>query len=490
METTDTGKTALHVAAFNGHLKIIKVLLNTNIEHNAKDAAGRSVLHDAAKGGHSQIFRELIVAGLNLYDRNNNDEDSLCEACRKGHRDLVQEILETQAQLSSSDGSPMGSTPSERSSITQSSSDEYHDWVKTVAIENGHRAIAEIILVQHSYINQEHLAYALEKAAGIGEHQLVVSILQQKDQLSLSVCFRALKLAATHRDIPIMDTLFEEVIRPKIEADMEILQILLLQAISSGNDYVVRFLIGKGANLNHHSGRNRMTPLYTASSCGKLPTITTLLEAGAQVDLLSSKGTALIMATSRGNKEIVALLVEAGANVNISVDYRGTALQEAAKTGDNVMIDLLIEKGAEVNAPANSHSDTALQEAVKKGNERIITQLIQLGADLNAPGAPGLRWNPNPGVAIQEAVKHGDQTILDMLLLAGADVKVPANKIYMVKKLIDLGVDINASVAHSTGDSWERNYNPQIAIREAVKNGNQTILNMLIRAGAIDPREG
>ncbi|KAF7908473.1 uncharacterized protein EAF01_004228 [Botrytis porri] len=467
METTDTGKTALHVAAFNGHLKIIKVLLNTNIEHNAKDAAGRSVLHDAAKGGHSQIFRELIVAGLNLYDRNNNDEDSLCEACRKGHRDLVQEILETQAQLSSSDGSPMGSTPSERSSITQSSSDEYHDWVKT-----------------------EHLAYALEKAAGIGEHQLVVSILQQKDQLSLSVCFRALKLAATHRDIPIMDTLFEEVIRPKIEADMEILQILLLQAISSGNDYVVRFLIGKGANLNHHSGRNRMTPLYTASSCGKLPTITTLLEAGAQVDLLSSKGTALIMATSRGNKEIVALLVEAGANVNISVDYRGTALQEAAKTGDNVMIDLLIEKGAEVNAPANSHSDTALQEAVKKGNERIITQLIQLGADLNAPGAPGLRWNPNPGVAIQEAVKHGDQTILDMLLLAGADEAVRNGNEYMVKKLIDLGVDINASVAHSTGDSWERNYNPQIAIREAVKNGNQTILNMLIRAGAIDPREG
>ncbi|TEY61121.1 hypothetical protein BOTCAL_0174g00030 [Botryotinia calthae] len=539
METTGSGKTALHVAAFNGHLDILKLLLDTSIERNAKDTAGRSALHYAARGGHSHIFRELLAAGLFLDDRDNNDEDSMCEACRKGHQDLVPEILGIQTQLCSSDGSSMGSTPNERSGITQSTSVEYRDWVETVglkkyitlAIENGHRAIVEIILFQHSDINQKHLVYALEKAAGIGEHQLVLSILQKKDRLSLWICFRALRIAAMHEDIPIMDTLFEEIIRPKIGADMKELHILLLQVAAGNNDDIVRFLIGKGANVNYQSSKNSVTPLWRASNRGKLAIVTMLLEAGAHVDLLSSKGTALSIAIKRGYKAIIDLLIEKGAEVNASgsnrsgtalqeavwrgdkatidlliekgaevnasgSDRSGTALQEAIKRGDKATIDLLIEKGAEVNASGNDRSGTALQEAVRRGSESIIIRLIQLGADVNAPESAGSYWSPNPGVAIQEAVKYGNQTIVDILLLAGADVKVPANRNcgtplqeavrngneYIVKQLIDIGVDVNAPAVKSWGC---RSCNPEIAIREALKGGNQTIVDMLIRAGAV-----
>lgn len=130
-ETTDTGKTALHIASFNVHLEIVKLLLNKNIEHNAKDSDGRSALHDAARGGHSQIFRELIAAGFNLFDKNNNDDDTLCEACRNGHRDLVQEILEMQTQLRSRNDSLLTSTPL----ITQSTSYEYLNWVESVGLQ-------------------------------------------------------------------------------------------------------------------------------------------------------------------------------------------------------------------------------------------------------------------------------------------------------------------------------------------------------------------
>ncbi|KAF7954398.1 hypothetical protein EAE96_005521 [Botrytis aclada] len=535
-ETTDSGRTALHVAAINGHLDILKLLLDTKIKHNAKDTAGRSALHDAARGGHFHIFQELIAAGLSLSDRDKNDEDPLCDACRNGHRDLVQEMLGIQTQLALSDGSPIGFTPSERSSITQSTSDEYHYWVKTVglkkyiklAIENGHRAITEIILVQHSDIKQKHLAYALEKAAGIGEHQLVVSILKQKDRLSLGACFRAISLAAMCKDTPTMNTLFEEAIRPKIGADMEELHILLLQAISSGNNALVRFLVGKGANPNHQSGTHRMTPLCKASSRGQLTIVDTLLEAGACVDILASFGTALYMAIRQGRKEVVALLLEAGANPNVfakscsntalqeavqrgdkaiidlliqngadinalSNSRSGTALQEAVKTGDKVIIDLLIEMGAEINASADTRSGTALQEAVRRANNSVIMQLLQLGADANAPAIQGSGWCDNPGLAIQVAVETGNQTILDMLLLAGADFKVPANATCgtplqeavrngnesMVKQLIDLGADVNAP--RKEGGKW--NPNPGLPIQEAVKTGNQRIVDMLLLAG-------
>ncbi|KAF7952244.1 uncharacterized protein EAE97_001741 [Botrytis byssoidea] len=609
METTDTGKTALHIAAFNGHLKIVELLLNMNIEHNAKDSDGRSALHEAARGGNSQIFRELIAAGLDLFDRNNNGEDPLCEACRNGHRDLVQEILGMETQPWSRNDSILSLSPLTLYSIynhniDDGKADRLRRGIK-LAIENGHRAITEAILFQYLDSNRTFLEYALKKAASLGDYQLVVSILQRKDRLRLRVCFRALRLAAVHRDSPIMDTLFEEAIRPKIGADMKELHILLLRVAACDNDDIVRFLIEKGANLNYQSGRHRFTPLHIASSHGKLTIVATLLEAGAHVDLSSYKGTALSMAIVRGNKEVSALLVEAGADINVSVkyggtilqeatrrgykefielliekgaeinapgshrsgtalqeavkkgdkeiiesliergaeinapssQYAGTALQEAVKKGDKELIELLIEKGAEINAPANNgsstalqeaikrehkeiiesfiekkakvnapanyHSGTALQEAVRRGSESIIAQLIQHGADVNAPENPGSPWDPNPGVAIQEAVKHGDQTIVDMLLLAGADANTPANKNrgtplqeavrndneYTVKQLIDLGVDVNASAVDSSNHSWRSNCNPEIAIREAVKKGNQKILEMLTRAGAVDPKK-
>ncbi|TGO28521.1 hypothetical protein BPAE_0026g00100 [Botrytis paeoniae] len=448
----------------------------------------------------------------------------------------------TDIEISLSDNSLRASISEERSGIRQSLSQEHRDWAKTVglgkyiklAVENAHSAVLEVILLQHVDSNERHFAYALGKAASMGDHQLVVSILNQKDRSSPWACYRAFGLAAMRRNIPIMDTLYL-----KIGAYNKDIQELLLKLAASGHNDGVRFLIKKGANVNHQFGRNRFTPLYKASEYGRMTVVTTLLQAGAHLDHLSKNGTALNIATRQVNKKVVALLLKAGADPNASsgdscgtalqeaikrenkaiIDLLiekgaevnassssscGTALQEAIKRENKAIIDLLIERGAEVNAPANRRSGTALQEAVKKGNEWIITKLIQLGADVNASGAPGSYWHPNPGVAIQEAIRSGDQTIVDTLLLAGANVKVPADENcgtplqeavrngdeYMVKQLIDLGVDVNALAVTSPRGLWETNCNPESAIRKAVKKGNQEILEMLIQAGAVDPKEG
>ena len=42
-----TGKTALHLAAFHGKIKLIKELRNSNASYDLKDKSGSSVLHYA-----------------------------------------------------------------------------------------------------------------------------------------------------------------------------------------------------------------------------------------------------------------------------------------------------------------------------------------------------------------------------------------------------------------------------------------------------------
>lgn len=133
---------------------------------------------------------------------------------------------------------------------------------------------------------------------------------------------------------------------------------------------------------------------------------------------------------------------------------------------------------------------------MKRGDQYLVEELIRLGADVDALSA-GSWYSKSPGIAIAETFKHGNHGIISALLLAGADVKVHADEKsstllqealrrddeWAVRKLIELGVDVNAPAARSSL-SWKPNHVPDVAILEAVKNGNQGIVDLLIGAGA------
>ncbi len=73
----NAGYIALHEAALNGHLPIVKVLLDagSNIDHAALD--GDTPLHDASENGHADVVAYLLQAGANRILKNANGETAL-----------------------------------------------------------------------------------------------------------------------------------------------------------------------------------------------------------------------------------------------------------------------------------------------------------------------------------------------------------------------------------------------------------------------------
>jgi len=66
----DSGRGALHKAAFWGHDHIIPWLLTLKVDPNAPDAYGDTALHDAARFGHSNCVSQLLEGGADAMLKN------------------------------------------------------------------------------------------------------------------------------------------------------------------------------------------------------------------------------------------------------------------------------------------------------------------------------------------------------------------------------------------------------------------------------------
>lgn len=61
-----SGRTALHHAAYNGHLEMVELLIHLRCVVNASDKKDRRALHFAAYNGYDEIVKVLIAAGADV----------------------------------------------------------------------------------------------------------------------------------------------------------------------------------------------------------------------------------------------------------------------------------------------------------------------------------------------------------------------------------------------------------------------------------------
>jgi ankyrin repeat protein len=162
--------------------------------------------------------------------------------------------------------------------------------------------------------------------------------------------------------------------------------------------------------------------LFHLAGNGTLQQIQTAIMQGAKVNARDPYygATPLIAAaTFNQNPEVITTLLKAGADVNVKDISGETALMYAAGNNPNPdVIDMLLKAGADIKARDSAEHQTALIYAAwENRSPEVIATLVNAGADINAKDRytmTALMWaaeyNPNPEV-------------VRVLLKAGANAK-------------------------------------------------------------------
>ena len=211
------GSTALHKAAQNGHLKIVKYLISKRIfaDIDIRDNTGDTPLHRAVASGHLNIVKYLVSKGANPCAKRSTGDTPLHYAVRQGYLNIVKYLVSNGADVCINKKEDIdGKTP-------------LH-----IAAGSGHLSVVKYLISKGANVNakEEDGDTPLHWAAGSG-HLSVVKYLISKGA--------------------------------NVNAKEEDGDTPLHWAAGSGHLSVVKYLISKGADVSikGYSGR---TPLDVA----------------------------------------------------------------------------------------------------------------------------------------------------------------------------------------------------------------------------------
>ncbi|KAK6247646.1 hypothetical protein QUC31_019211 [Theobroma cacao] len=97
-------RTALHMAAANGHLGIVEYLIGSGVplhdqDVNASNVEKNTPLHWACLNGHVEVVKKLVLSGANVSLLNIHERTPIDEAVSMGKMDVINAINVTSAEL-------------------------------------------------------------------------------------------------------------------------------------------------------------------------------------------------------------------------------------------------------------------------------------------------------------------------------------------------------------------------------------------------------
>ena len=316
--------TALMKAAGQGHIEVVRFLVEQGADLNIRNSQGQNALMFAAAGGHLAMVIFLLDSGGYTSERrdpigysyNHGPKTSLMWAAYNGHLDVVNLLIEYAKIVGDSFVYNFSASLG---------------W----AAYRGHLDVVNLLLEYGVELNPRP---ALGKKRGSGTTALMLAA--YGGQLEV-VRFLLEKGADIH--VRTANWLPVQTDRGTIYFQ-EIGASALTLAIDQGHAEVVRLLLEHWMWEYSADGRDDhgLTALMYAAAAGDLEMAHLLLQNEAPVNAQTDIGTtALMFAAAFGRVEVVRLLVENGADIHIQNGHNYTALSLAEERGHQEVVDFL-----------------------------------------------------------------------------------------------------------------------------------------------------
>lgn len=438
------GQTALNIASRNGHLEVVKLLLNFSqpcndgtgrmkrVDVNHADRDGWTPLRSASWGGHTEVVKLLIAhpaCKIDLADK--EGRTALRAAAWSGHEDILKILIEHGADVNSVDRQG-------RTSLIAAS-------------YMGHYDIVEILLENGANVNHLDLdgrsALCVAALCGSSGYSKVISTLLEHgantDQLD-NDGMSPLLVSSFEGNAEVCELLLENGADPDLADFMG--RTPLWAACTAGHANVVKLLLFWGCGIDCMDSEGR-TVLSIAAAQGNIETVRQLLDRGLDETHRDNAGwTPLHYAAFEGFHEVCLQLLESGAKIDECDNEGKTALHLAAQEGRTQCVQVLLECHSTFVDQKAHDGKTAFRLACLEGHLETVQYLLKYNCDVNAKDADS-------------------RTTLYILALE--------NKLEMVKYLLEF-TDVDVNISDSEG---------RTALHVAAWQGHAEMVKMLITLG-------
>ena len=448
-QVDSTGTNSIMFSLTNGDCETVRWLTENGVDVNVSDYEGITAVHGAACLGKLEVLKLLHKSGANIRQKNSYGQNSIMLASTgTSDCETVRWLIEHGVDVNDSD--KLGKT------------------AVHYAAQKGNIDVLKLLHNKGAYIH--------EVANSTGVNSIIAALQGTNSKFFLWLI---------EQDVNVNCFSFSNltsVFYADVKGNMDLLNSskcinrILSASEDTGHCAIVRWLIEKGVDVNH-SDKFGLTAVHHAACVGNLEVLKMLHSRGVSMRQVNHEGiNSIIMALlGTGDCETVRWLIEQGVDVNHSDKFGSTAVQYATQKGNFEVLKLLHNSEARIHHVNNNGINSIIMASLGTGDCETVRWLIEQGVDVNHSEKSG-------STAVLYAAQQGNLKVLKLLHNREAKIHQVNNNgtnsiiaaslgtgdCETVRWLIEQGVDVNHSDKFGS-----------TAVQYATQKGNFEVLKLL-----------